>query len=108
MDIKKLQDLIAFNADKMQKVSVFSSSHLFYDLYCLEPGQAQKVHSHSGSDKIYLLLQGSALVTIGSEESTLSPNQAVLASAGIPHGVRNASRENAVLLVVTAPPPSSK
>jgi mannose-6-phosphate isomerase-like protein (cupin superfamily) len=106
MDVKTLSELRRFAAEKMVKAGVFATPRLFYDLYCLEPGQAQKVHTHDGSDKVYLVLEGRAAITIGGEEQELGSGQAVLAAAGVPHGARNASAERAVLLVVTTPPPS--
>jgi mannose-6-phosphate isomerase-like protein (cupin superfamily) len=91
----------------MVKAGLFATGRLYYDLYCLRPGQAQKVHSHAGSDKVYLVLEGRATITVGDEERDLSPNQCVLAEAGTPHGVRNSSDEDVVLLVVTTPPPTA-
>lgn len=105
MDVKHLRDARRFSADKMVKASLFETERMFYDLYCLEPGQAQKVHAHGGSDKVYLLLEGSCVVTIGAEERTLVPEEAALCRAGEAHGVRNDSAARAVLLVVTSPPP---
>ena len=35
-----------FAADKMQKVNMFETPQMFCDVYCLEPGQAQKAHAH--------------------------------------------------------------
>jgi mannose-6-phosphate isomerase-like protein (cupin superfamily) len=106
MDVKTLAELRRFATEKMVKAGVFATPRLFYDLYCLEPGQAQKLHSHEGSDKVYLVLEGRAAITVGPDEQELAPGQAVLAAAGVPHGARNASAERAVLLVVTTPPPS--
>lgn len=108
MDPKKLGELRRFAADKMVKASIFATPRLYYDLYCLEPGQAQKVHSHSGSDKVYLVLDGSAHVTLGDEVHALGPDEAVLCAAGVPHGVENRSAERVTLLVVTTPPPDGK
>jgi mannose-6-phosphate isomerase-like protein (cupin superfamily) len=105
MQPRNLADARRFNPDKMVKSSLFQTERLFYDLYCLEPGQSQKVHSHAASDKVYLVLEGQPHVTIGDEERQLSPNDAVLAAAGQPHGVRNASQQRVVLLVTTTPPP---
>lgn len=103
MDVRTLADAIAFSPEKMAKVSLFQTPRLFYDLYCLEPGQAQKVHSHATSDKVYLVLEGEVTATIGAEERVLAKGEAVIAPAGVPHGVRSDAR--AVCLVVTTPPP---
>ena len=97
-----------FSAEKMQKVSLFETENLFCDVYCLQPGQAQKPHHHSGADKIYCVLEGTATVQIGEEEKLLGPGRIVLARSEVVHGVRNASPENVTLLVVMAPNPNVK
>lgn len=105
MEIRRLGDAIAFHPEKMAKNSLFDSPHMFYDVYCLLPGQAQKVHAHDGSDKVYTVLEGVATFTIGDEEAAHGAQTAVIARAGVPHGVRNASDANVVLLVTMAPRP---
>jgi mannose-6-phosphate isomerase-like protein (cupin superfamily) len=67
------------------------------------PGQSQKVHAHEGSDKVYFVLEGTGRFTVGDEEEDLGEGHAVIARAGAPHGVRNETRENLVLLVTMAP-----
>lgn len=106
MDIRTLADHHRFDAAKMQKIALFESAHLFFDLYCLEPGQAQKVHAQEGSDKVYVVLEGTARVTVGAEEADLGPGQAVIARSGEPHGVRNESGARVTCLVTMAPPPA--
>ena len=106
MNSKPLAEAISFSEEKMKKNALFDSPHLFYDLYCLLPGQTQKVHAHESSDKIYYVLSGTGRFTIGEEEQDLGEGHAVIARAGVPHGVRNASDENLVLLVTMAPRPS--
>lgn len=106
MEIVNLPDAIEFSREKMRKNSLFDSPNLFYDTYCLLPDQSQKVHAHEGSDKVYYVLEGTGHFTIGEEEQNLTQGQAVIARAGEPHGVRNASNENLVLLVTMAPPPA--
>ncbi len=106
MDIKPISEAISFSDEKMKKNSLFDSPHLFYDVYCLLPGQQQKVHAHEGSDKVYYVLEGNGRFTVGEEERDLSRGHAILAPAGEPHGVRNAFDEPLVLLVTMAPKPS--
>lgn len=104
-DVKVLSTLTRFAADKMQKVSVFDTAHLFCDLYCLEPGQAQKAHSHGDADKVYLVLEGTAQIQIGAERVEAGPHQAVLAPSGTDHGVTNPGPGRVVLYVLMAPNP---
>ena len=106
MESKRLTDEVSFSEEKMKKNALFDSPHLFYDAYCLLPGQAQKVHAHEGSDKVYFVVEGTGAFTIGDEEESLGAGNAVIARAGVPHGVRNAAGENLVLLVTMAPRPS--
>ena len=95
----------SFSDEKMQKVSVFESDRMFFDQYCLLPGQSQKVHSHEGEDKVYLVLEGEAVFDIGGDQEMLTEGTAVIARAGVPHGVRNDSGTKLVLLVTMAPRP---
>ena len=97
---------ISFSEEKMKKNNLFDSPHLFYDAYCLLPGQAQKVHAHEGSEKVYYVLRGTGRFTVGDEEEDLGEGHAVIARAGVPHGVRNESQEKLILLVTMAPKPS--
>lgn len=106
MESRSFADAVAFSEEKMKKNALFDSPHLFYDLYCLLPGQAQKVHAHEGSDKVYYVLEGTARFTIGDEEADLDGGNSVIARAGEPHGVRNETQNNLVLLVTMAPRPS--
>jgi mannose-6-phosphate isomerase-like protein (cupin superfamily) len=106
LESKRVAGEIYFSEEKMQKNSLFDSPHLFYDAYCLLPNQAQKVHAHEGSDKVYYVLSGTGHFTVGDEEEDLRAGHAVIARAGDPHGVRNETQENLVLLVMMAPKPS--
>jgi mannose-6-phosphate isomerase-like protein (cupin superfamily) len=106
METISIADAFAFSEEKMKKNTLFDSPHLFYDAYCLLPGQSQKIHAHDGSDKVYYILQGTGRFTVGDEERDLSEGNAVIARAGDPHGVSNETQENLVLLVTMAPHPS--
>ena len=99
MEVKTVADLVRFADEKMQKVPLFDSPKYFCDLYCLKPGQDQRIHSHPDSDKIYFVLQGKGWFHIAGSERELETNQSVIARPGETHGVRNASQEDLVLLV---------
>ena len=105
MEVISLDALVRFSDEKMQKVPLFDSEKYFCDLYCLRPGQDQRVHTHAESDKIYLVVRGSGLFHIGGEERELNTGQAVIARPGETHGVRNTAAEDLVLLVFMTPKP---
>ncbi len=102
VDVSKERD---FSTEKMKKVSLFDTEHLFCDIYCFEPWQEQRPHLHQDSDKVYFVLEGRGKFRIGSDEEELSQNMAVLAPAGVEHGVVNNTTERLVVLVFVAPKP---
>jgi mannose-6-phosphate isomerase-like protein (cupin superfamily) len=106
LEIKSISDAVTFSEEKMKKNALFDSPHLFYDAYCLLPGQSQKVHAHEGSDKVYYVLRGVGRFTVDEEERDLGEGDAVIARAGDLHGVRNETQEELVILVTMAPRPS--
>jgi mannose-6-phosphate isomerase-like protein (cupin superfamily) len=103
---KSLDALAVFSREKAAKVDVIPGRHLFVGLNCFEPGQAQSVHVHAGSDKFYLVLSGKARMVVGTEERDVGSGTLVWAPADLPHGVIEAL-ERTVMLVAMAPPPGT-
>lgn len=106
MLLRKISEAISFREEKMAKVNLFETARLFCDLYCLRPGQEQRVHTHDDADKVYVALEGRATVIVSGEERELRAGEAVLAPAGEPHGLHNGSGADFVCLVTMAPHPS--
>jgi len=104
METRRL-DARRFDPAKLQKLNLFQTPRFFCDVYCLAPGQAQRVHRHEAADKVYAVLEGEVVVQVGEERRTLVAGDAVLAPAGLDHGVENAGPGQAALLVFMAPGP---
>ena len=96
-----------FAPEKMQKLNLFESDHMFCDVYCLEPGQAQKPHDHPGATKFYYVLEGSGEIRVGDKTQTVRPGQLAFAMPGEIHGVTNTSTSRLVLLVAMSPHPNA-
>jgi len=96
----------SFSDEKMQKVNLYESPRMFCDVYCLLPGQEQKIHAHAENDKVYHVLDGKCDVHIGAETETLEAGETAVAPAGVDHGVSNHSDSPASLLVIMAPHPN--
>ena len=107
METRNVNSERRFSAEKMQKVNLFETERMFADIYCLEPGQEQRRHAHSGADKIYFVIEGTGRFHIGDDERDLGADQIVLAPADVEHGVRNESQARLVLLVFMAPNPNT-
>jgi quercetin dioxygenase-like cupin family protein len=94
----------AFSAAAMTKIECFRSDRLLVGLNCFEPGQEQRIHTHAGADKFYVVVSGKARFVIADRRVDAGPGDLVLAPRGIPHGVERAL-ERTVLLVAVAPAP---
>ena len=105
MDVIDTADKAKFSAEKMQKISLFSTDDALVDLYCIRPDQQQKVHSHMDFDKFYYVIDGEATVQIGGEVCRVGPGHVALARRGVDHGVRNDGASDLTLLVMMAPKP---
>ena len=103
MRVFKLDELKKFNPEKMGKVDVAASPHMMSGLNCFEPGQAQKVHAHAGSDKLYVVMEGAGEFTVGAETRTCSAGELIYVPEDVTHGVVNDSGARLVILIVIAP-----
>ncbi|MBI4241453.1 MAG: cupin domain-containing protein [Candidatus Rokubacteria bacterium] len=90
----------------MAKVAVASTPRVQLDLYCVGPGQSQKAHTHADLDKIYYVLEGAGRFSSGGATETLGAGEALVAPAGVEHGLDNPGPDRLLVLVVVAPPPS--
>ena len=93
-----------FSAGTGTKVDLVRGKQLFLGLNCFEPGQRQRVHSHEGADKFYLIVSGKARFSVGEDEFEAGTGALVWAPAGVPHGVLMAL-ERTVMVIGMSPPP---
>lgn len=105
MFIKSLSSQAAFAPDKMGKSTIAQGDFLFAGLNCFEPGQEHAPHAHSGQDKLYLILEGAGIVTVGDASQHLSPGDAAFAPSGVIHSIRNPGPARLIVMAVLAPPP---
>ena len=69
----EIAEKVKFAEEKLNKVALCESERLLFDVYCLKPGQAQRVHAHDPIDKIYVVLTGKPTVEIGQITKVLQP-----------------------------------
>src|SRR5574341_510313 len=101
----KVRDHATFQPDRMAKVALATTERAQLDLYCVAPGQSQKAHTHGDQDKICYVLEGRGRFRVGGEELTLEAGEAVVARAGVEHGLANDTTSPLLVLVVVTPPP---
>lgn len=94
-----------WDARKMGKATLFRSDHMLAGLNAFEPGQQHALHAHEGTDKLYVVLEGSGLFLLDGREIAMRRGEMLVAPAGVPHGIRNTGRERLLVLAVMAPAP---
>ena len=105
MKVVSLTEFQQFNSEKMKKNNVFQTDRFFCDVYCFEPGQEQKAHTHGEQDKVYIVLEGQGTFQVGDDTQVLGPGQGTMAPAGEEHGVKNHASQRLKVLVFVAPNP---
>jgi quercetin dioxygenase-like cupin family protein len=73
-------------------------------LWRLAPGQASTKHRHFDQAELYVVLEGTGRMRIGDDVHTLAPLSAVLVEADATRQLFNDLGEDALWLVVGAPP----
>jgi quercetin dioxygenase-like cupin family protein len=105
MFVKRLSSHAGFSPEKMGKTTIAQGDHLFAGLNCFEAGQEHAPHAHEGQDKLYVILEGFGIVTIGAETDHLSAGDAAFAPSGVIHSIRNPGPDRLIVMAVLAPPP---
>jgi quercetin dioxygenase-like cupin family protein len=101
----RVRDHVTLALDKMARVGLATTERSQLDLYCVAPGQSQRAHVHADQDKIYYVIEGAGRFSLGSELHRLSAGEALVARAGVEHGLVNDGTDPLLVLVVVTPPP---
>jgi len=79
MFVKRVSSSAHFAPYKMGKSTVVRGDFLFVGLNAFDPGQEHAWHVHEGQDKLYFILEGTAVVHIEEQSETLSAGDAAYA-----------------------------
>jgi quercetin dioxygenase-like cupin family protein len=101
----RIEDHVKFDGAKMAKIALATTDRAQLDLYCVAPGQYQKPHIHGDQDKIYYVLEGTGRFSLGDKEERVAAGEALVAAAGVEHGLVNDGADPLLVLVVVTPPP---
>ena len=70
-----------------------------------EDGQEHQLHTHEGMDKVYHVLKGRGLFILEDREIEMEAGLMLVAPDGVPHGIRNNSKDQLIVLAILAPGP---
>jgi quercetin dioxygenase-like cupin family protein len=101
----RIEDYVKFDEARMAKIALATTSRCQLDLYCVAPGQSQRPHTHADQDKIYYVLEGAGRFSLAGKEARVLKGEALVAAAGVEHGLFNDGNEPMLILVVVSPPP---
>ena len=102
--------LASFSPEQSIGAGLFDSPRWICDeeRYCGEPGRSRAPHAHAESDRIYVVLTGHALATLGGGAVEVGPGQVLRAASDECHGIAYRSPERSLIVLVMTPnPPSS-
>ena len=106
MKVVKLADVVEFNPEKLKKVSLFDTDNFFCDHILFRTGLNRRKFIHMVIlIKFTMCSRVVGMVTVGSEEKELGPDEITIAPAGEDHGVVNHTQDKLVMLVLMAPKP---
>ncbi len=101
----RVKDHVKFAPDKIAKIALHATDRAVLDLYCVAPGQSQKAHTHDAQDKVYYVLEGAGRFSLGGAEERVAAGEALVAPAGVEHGLVNDGAHPLLVLVLITPPP---
>lgn len=106
MILSNVASTAQFSDAKMGKTTIVKGAQMFAGLNCFEPGQEHALHCHSGQEKLYVVMEGTAIVQIGERRETLSPGSVAFAADGVQHSVKNPGPGRLVVMAILSPPPA--
>jgi len=107
MFLSKVSSLAKFESGKMGKTTLVHGDFLLAGLNSFEPGQEHAPHAHEGQDKLYVVLEGSGIVSVDDHAELLTAGDAAFVPAGVIHSISNPGPGRMVVMAVLSPPPSS-
>jgi len=103
---RNITDLLSFDEDSPRRATLAEAEHLWSEVLCLQGAQEIGPIADAEADALFVVLAGEVMLMVGKSRDRLKQWESVVAPAGTEIYVKNAGPEPAVVLVVTAPPPS--
>jgi quercetin dioxygenase-like cupin family protein len=94
-----LADLVSYNEGQIISRTLVQNQSLSITLFAFDAGEEISSHS-SGGDAMVTILDGSALITIGDNEYTVTQGQTIVMPAGVPHALKALEKFKMQLTVV--------
>ena len=107
--ILDLADFAVFSEEAATVVVAPKGEHFSTVVWNLEPGQENDYHRHPSTEHLQFVIEGECEYSLGDGDPVrVRPGQVVVIPAGVPHGIRNVSRERARYVSFNSPGPYEK
>ena len=105
-EVHTTTDLIEYSKQKVVSRTLAQNDFLTLTLFAFDAGEGISSHASTG-DAMIQILDGEALITIGTDKFTVAGDQMIIMPANIPHAV-DAVKPFKMLLTVVKPPVSAE
>jgi mannose-6-phosphate isomerase-like protein (cupin superfamily) len=82
----------------------FGSSNLAVTWVEGAPGSQQRLHTHTGSEQVYVIVAGRGRMIVAGEEQDVHPGTMVFIPPGAEHAIGNPGPEKLIYVSATSPP----
>jgi quercetin dioxygenase-like cupin family protein len=93
-----LHALKGFDHDRRVRKMLFKTDQIWSEIACYEPGQSTPMHAHPREEEAILVLEGTALMTVGGQEHVVPAGSVVQFANNVQHDVRNPGPERCVIM----------
>ena len=98
---QSLPDLVEYSKDSIVSKTILNKSIGTITLFAFDQGQALSEHT-SPYDAVIQVLDGTARMTIGTEDNTVTQGQIIVMPANVPHAVDAESQFKMLLTMIRA------
>lgn len=104
-DIRTLEEVVEFNPRFFVRRRLFKTDSMHFNIYCIEPGQSNPLHKHSGSDEICYFVQGTGDIIVGNEITSVETGTFVHIPKNVGHEIINSGTERMIVILAQSPLP---
>ena len=98
---QSLSDLVEYSKDSIVSKTILNKSVGTITLFAFDEGQGLSEHT-APYDAVVQVLDGSARITIGAEDKTVTQGQIIVMPANVPHAVSAETRFKMLLTMIRA------
>lgn len=105
MKTLRIDDHIEFHPKAFVRKRLFEMEELYFNMYCIQPGQKNPLHRHPNSAEVLFFVEGEGEVVVGREKKKVGAREAVYVPVNAPHEIINTGANRMIVVLVQTPLP---